>query len=68
MSTTVHPIERQDKDELQLVAIKIPRVLVALLDNAASNDWDTRNGIIRRVLEQHFEEKAKSSQAHSEAI
>ncbi len=50
-----NPIERQDKDELQIVAIKIPRVLIALLDNAADNNWDTRNRVIRRVLEQHFE-------------
>ncbi len=67
MTTSVPPIERQDKEELQIVAIKIPRVLIALLDNAAGDSWQTRNTIIRQVLEGHFN-SAKSPQAHSEAI
>ena len=67
MTTSVPPIERQDKEELQIVAIKIPRVLIALLDNAAGDSWQTRNTIIRQVLEDHFN-SAKSPQAHSEAI
>ena len=67
MTTSVPPIERQDKEELQIVAIKIPRVLIALLDNAAGDSWQTRNTIIRQALEDHFN-SAKSPQAHSEAI
>ena len=67
MTTSVPTIERQDKEELQIVAIKIPRVLIALLDNAAGDSWQTRNTIIRQVLEDHFN-SAKSPQAHSEAI
>ena len=54
MTTSVPPIERQDKEELQIVAIKIPRVLIALLDNAAGDSWQTRNTIIRQVIEDHF--------------
>ncbi len=57
MSTTVPPIERQDKNELVIVAVKIPRVQVALLDNAASNDWETRNTIVRRAIEQYFQKR-----------
>ena len=54
MTTSVPPIERQDKEELQIVAIKIPRTLVATIDNAAGHSWDTRNAIVRKVLENHF--------------
>ena len=57
MSTTVPPIKRQDKNELVIVAVKIPRVQVALLDNAASNDWETRNTIVRRAIEQYFQKR-----------
>ena len=57
MTTPARPIERHDKDELQIVAIKIPRVLIALLDNEASNDWETRNTIVRRAIEQYFEKQ-----------
>ena len=55
MTTPAQPIEPQDKNELVIVAVKIPRVLVALLDNAASNDWETRNTVVRRALEQYFD-------------
>ena len=68
MSITAVPFEQQDKNDLVIVAVKIPRVLVALLDNAASNDWETRNTVVRRALEQYFQERQKSSQAHCEAI
>ena len=55
MTTPASPIERHDKNELQLVAIKIPRVLIALLDNAAGHSWETRNTVVRRAIEQYFE-------------
>ena len=61
MTTPARPIERHDKNELQIVAIKIPRVLIALLDNEASNDWETRNTIVRRIIERHFEKKQNAT-------
>ena len=57
MTTPASPIERHDKNELQLVAIKIPRVLIALLDNAAGHSWETRNTVVRRAIEQYFEKR-----------
>lgn len=63
MTTPTRPIKLHDKNELQLIAIKIPRVLIALLDNAASNDWETRNSVIRRILEKHFENAQTSTDA-----
>ncbi len=67
MSTSTPSVKRPETEELKIVAIKIPRVLIALLDNAAGDSWQTRNTIIRQVLEDHFN-SAKSPQAHSEAI
>ena len=55
MSNKTRPVERPEKDDLKLIAVKIPRKLIALLDNAASNNWDTRNRVIRHILERHFE-------------
>ena len=57
MTTPARPIERKDKDELQIVAIKIPRVLIALLDNATGHSWETRNTVVRRAIEQYFEKR-----------
>ena len=54
MLMTTNPVERHDKEELMIVAVKIPRVLVALLDNAADHSWDTRNAIVKKAIEQYF--------------
>ena len=54
MSTSTPSVKRPETEELKIVAIKIPRVLIALLDNAAGDSWQTRNTIIRQVLEDHF--------------
>ena len=42
------------KRELMVVAAKIPRGIVVRLDRAAGNSWDTRNTVIRSILEQYF--------------
>ena len=54
MSTSPPPVERPETSDLKIVAIKIPRTLVATIDNAAGHSWDTRNAIVRKVLENHF--------------
>ena len=56
MTTPARPIARHDKNELLLIAIKIPRVLIAL-DNAAGHSWETRNTVVRRAIEQYFEKR-----------
>ena len=40
--------------ELTVIATKIPRGIVVRLDRAAGNSWDTRNTVIRSILEQYF--------------
>ena len=40
--------------ELAVIAAKIPRGIVVRLDRAAGNSWDTRNTVIRSILEQYF--------------
>ena len=42
------------KRELMVVAAKIPRGIVVRLDRAAGNSWDTRNTVIRSILEQYL--------------
>ena len=42
------------KRELVIVAAKIPRGIVVRLDRAAGNSWDTRNTVIRSILEQYL--------------
>ena len=42
------------KRELAVIAAKIPRGIVVRLDRAASNSWNTRNTVIRSILEQYF--------------
>ena len=42
------------KRELAVIAAKIPRGIVVRLDRAANNSWDTRNTVIRSILEQYF--------------
>lgn len=45
---------RAPKRELVIVAAKLPRGIVVRLDRAAGNSWDTRNTVIRSILEQYF--------------
>ena len=40
--------------ELAVIAAKLPRGIVVRLDRAAGNSWDTRNTVIRSILEQYF--------------
>ena len=40
--------------ELTVIPAKIPRGIVVRLDRAAGNSWDTRNTVIRSILEQYF--------------
>ena len=42
------------KRELVIVAAKLPRGIVCRLDRAAGNSWDTRNTVIRSILEQYL--------------
>ena len=42
------------KRELAVIAAKIPRGIVVRLDRAANNSWDTRNTVIRSILEQYL--------------
>ena len=45
---------KSPKRELAVIAAKIPRGIVVRLDRAANNSWDTRNTVIRSILEQYF--------------
>ena len=45
---------RAPKRELVIVAAKLPRGVVCRLDRAAGNSWDTRNTVIRSILEQYL--------------
>ena len=45
---------RVPKRELVIVAAKIPHGIVCRLDRAAGNSWDTRNTVIRSILEQYL--------------
>ena len=58
MSTSTPSVERPETDELEIVAIKIPRKLIAIIDNAAGHSWDTRNTIVRRALEKYFKDNS----------
>lgn len=60
MDTETRPTPRS-ADELMIVAVKIPRRLVAVIDNAAGNSWQTRNTIVKEALENHFKSKNQSS-------
>ena len=42
------------KRELAVIAAKIPRGIVVRLDRAAGKSWDTRNTVIRSILEQYL--------------
>ena len=54
MSKSTRSVERPETTDLKIVAIKIPRKLQAQLDKAAGNSYDSRNMVIRRILEQYF--------------
>ena len=45
---------RPKTTDLQGFSIKLPRDLVDTLDKAAGNSLDSRNMIIRRILQQYF--------------
>ena len=51
---TGRPPGRPRTSDLVTFSIKIPRALQAQLDTAAGNSWDSRNMVIRRILEQYF--------------
>ena len=48
------PVGRPKTSDLVTFSVKIPRKLQAQLDRAAGNSYDSRNMVIRRVLEQYF--------------
>ena len=48
------PIGRPKTSDLVTFSVKMPRKLQAQLDKAAADSLDSRNMIIRRVLEQYF--------------
>ena len=54
MSNSKRLVGRPKTSDLVTFSIKIPRKLQATLDKAAGNSWDSRNMVIRRVLEQYF--------------
>ena len=54
MSKSKWPVGRPKTSDLVTFSIKIPRKLQAQLDKAAGNSYDSRNMVIRRVLEQYF--------------
>ena len=54
MSKTKRPVGRPKTSDLVTFSIKIPRVLRDRIELAAGNSWDSRNMVIRRVLEQYF--------------
>ena len=49
-----HSNGKPHRRELAVIAAKIPRGIVVRLDRAAGNSWDTRNTVIRSILEQYF--------------
>ena len=48
------PVGRPKTSDLVTFSVKIPRKLQATLDKAAGNSYDSRNMVIRRILEQYF--------------
>ena len=54
MSKSKRPVGRPKTSALVTFSIKIPRKLQAQLDKAAGNSYDSRNMVIRRILEQYF--------------
>ena len=54
MSKSKRPVGRPKTSDLVTFSVKIPRKLQAQLDRAAGNSYDSRNMVIRRILEQYF--------------
>ena len=54
MENSKRPVGRPRTTDLVTFSIKIPRKLQAQLEKAAGDSWDTRNMVIRRILEQYF--------------
>ena len=54
MKKTKRPVGRPRTTDLKGFTVKLPARLVAQLEKAASDSWDSRNMVIRRVLEQYF--------------
>lgn len=54
MAKSKRPVGRPKTTDLVTFSIKIPRKLQATLDKAASDSWDSRNMVIRRILSQYF--------------
>ena len=50
----VRPFDVSPANSQKVIAIKIPCKLIAQLDRAAGNSWDTRNRVIQQVLGQYF--------------
>ena len=48
------PVGRPRTSNLKLLSIKIPEPLLALIEKATGNSLDSRNQVIRKVLEQYF--------------
>ena len=49
-----HPFDLEKATAPKVIAVKISRKLIARLDQAAGNSWDTRNRVVQEVLEQYF--------------
>ena len=54
MENSKRPVGRPKTSDLVTFSIKVPRKLRDTLDIAAGNSWDSRNMVIRRILEQYF--------------
>ena len=54
MENSKRPVGRPRTSNLKQISIKLPAKLLHTLDKAAGNSWDSRNMVIRRVLEQYF--------------
>ena len=54
MSKSKRPVGRPKTSDLVTFSTKIPHKLQAQLDKAGGNSYDSRNMVIRRVLEQYF--------------
>ena len=51
---TKRPVGRPRTSNLKLLSIKIPELLLALIEKATGNSLDSRNQVIHKVLEQYF--------------
>ena len=48
------PFEVSPANSQKVIAVKIPCKLIAQLDRAASNNWDSRNRVVQEILSQYF--------------